>query len=97
MVKRCHGSQQGTRNKLKKNPRNKGKVSVVRHLQEFEKGQSVLVKVEPSVKKNVIHHRFMSKPGTIIEKRGKAYRVRMKDLNKEKDLFVLPVHLRRLS
>jgi len=96
MVKRSHGAQQGTRDKLKKKPRDKGKVSIVKQLQSFEVGEKVLIKVEPSIKGNVIHHRFMSKPGTIVEKRGSAYRVRVKDMNKDKDLFVLPVHLKRL-
>ena len=96
MVKRAHGPQQNTRNKLRKKPRNRGKVSIVKQLQEFKKGDKVLIKVEPSVKKNIIHRRFMTKPGTIIEKRGRAYRVRVKDMKKEKDIFVLPVHLKKL-
>jgi len=52
--------------------------------------------VEPGFKKNLIHRRFMKKSGIVVEKRGEAYRVRVKDLNKEKDVFVLPVHLKRL-
>lgn len=96
MVTRSHGPQQGVRHKIKKKPRDRGKVSVVKHLQDFKNGDKVMIKVEPSVKKNLIHRRFMRKPGTVIEKRGHAYRVRVKDLKKEKDLFVLPVHLKRL-
>ena len=96
MVTRSHGPQQNTRNKLKKKPRDKGKVSIAKHLQSFKPGERVMIKVEPSYKKNIIHRRFMRKPGTIIEKRGHAYRVRVKDLNKEKDVFVLPIHLKKI-
>ena len=96
MVTKNHGPQYNTRRKLTKKPRNRGKISLVKQLETFKVGESVLVKVEPGFKKNVIHHRFMSKPGIIVEKRGKAYRVRVKDMKKEKDLFVLPVHLRKL-
>ncbi|MBN1924171.1 MAG: 50S ribosomal protein L21e [Nanoarchaeota archaeon] len=96
MVKRSHGPQQKTRKKLTKKPRDKGKVSVVKQLQSFKEGDMVMIKVEPSVKGNVIHRRFMDKTATVIEKKGKAYRVRVKQLNKEKDLYVLPVHLVRL-
>lgn len=96
MVTRSHGPQQGVRHKIRKKPRDKGKVSVVKHLQSFKEGDKVMIHVEPSIKKNLIHRRFMRKPGTVVEKRGKAYRVRVKDLNKEKDVFVLPVHLKRL-
>ena len=97
MVKRAHGPQQKTRKKLTKKPRDKGKVSIVKQLQSFKIGDRVLIKVEPSIKGNVIHRRFMSKPGTVMEKRGNAYRIRIKDMKKEKDLFVLPVHLKKLK
>ncbi|PIU62322.1 50S ribosomal protein L21e [archaeon CG_4_10_14_0_2_um_filter_Archaea_38_6] len=96
MVTRCHGPQQNTRDKLKKKTGTKGKISVVKYLQEFKVGDNVLINVEPGFKKNLIHRRFMKKSGIVVEKRGEAYRVRVKDLNKEKDVFVLPVHLKRL-
>ncbi len=97
MVKRAHGPQQNTRKILKKKARDRGKLSVVKFFQEFKEGERVMIKAEPSVKKNIPHRRFLNKPGIIIGKRGHAYRVRVNDLNKEKDIFVLPIHLRRLK
>jgi large subunit ribosomal protein L21e len=96
MPKRSHGPQQGCRNALRKTPRNKGKVSITKQLKEFEVGDKVLIKIEPTIKKNVIHRRFINKPGTVVERRGNAYRIRVNDLHKEKDVFVIPVHLRKL-
>jgi large subunit ribosomal protein L21e len=96
MPTRCHGPQQGCRKVLTRTPRDKGKVSIVKQLKKYDIGDKVLVKVEPMIKKNLIHRRFMNKSGIIIEKRGNAYRVRIKDMKKEKDVLVLPVHLRKL-
>jgi len=87
---------QGCRKLLTRTPRNKGKVSIVKQLRNFEIGDKVFIKVEPMLKKNTIHKRFMSKPGIVVEKRGKAYRVRVKQMNKEKDVLVMPVHLKKL-
>jgi len=97
MPKRAHGKQQGCRKILTRTPRNKGKVSIVKQLKKFEIGDKVMVKIEPMIKKNLIHRRFLNKSGVIIEKRGEAYRVRVKDLNKEKDVLVKPFHLIKLG
>jgi large subunit ribosomal protein L21e len=96
MPKRSHGPQTGCRKILTRTPRDKGKVSIVKQLRSFNIGDNVLVKIEPMIKKNLIHKRFLNKSGVIVEKRGNAYRVRVKDMNKEKDVMVLPVHLKKL-
>ena len=96
MPTRPHGKQQGCRNKLLRKPRDKGKVSIVKQLKKFEVGDNVMVKVEPMIKKNLIHRRFLNKSGVIVEKRGNAYRVRVNDSNKKKDVLVKPVHLIKL-
>lgn len=97
MPTRSHGKQQGCRKVLTRTPRNKGKVSIVKQLKSFNVGDKVFIKVEPMIKKNIIHRRFFNKLGTVIEKRGNAYRIRVNDLNKEKDVMVLPVHLKRVK
>ncbi len=96
MVTRSHGPQQNTRKKIRKKKRDRGKVSVDKYVQEFKEGDKVLIKPEPSVKKNLIHRRFIRKTGEIIGKRGKAYRIRVKDLKKNKEVFILPIHLKKL-
>jgi len=96
MPKRSHGYQSGCRRILTRTPRNKGKVSIVKQLKSFKIGDNVLVKIEPMVKKNLIHKRFLNKSGVVVEKRGNAYRVRISDMNMKKDVLVLPVHLRKL-
>ena len=95
-MKRAHGAQQNTRNKLKKKPRNRGKISVDKYMQEFKTGEKVLIKPEPSVKKNIPHRRFIRKIGEITGKRGKAYKIKVKDMNAVKEVFIMPIHLKKL-
>ena len=95
MVKRAKGARQGTRYKLRKHPRQRGKVGVSRFLQKFEEGDKVIISPEPSVQRNTPFRRFIGKMGKVIGKRGKSYIVEIKDGRKLKNIICLPVHLRR--
>ncbi|VVB74144.1 50S ribosomal protein L21e [Candidatus Tiddalikarchaeum anstoanum] len=96
MVVKSHGGQVKSRNSLRKTPRNKGKFSVSRCVQPFKDGDRVIIKVEPTVKDNQVHHRFMNRLGTIMGRRGKAYVVKVNDFGKDKTIYVIPIHLRKL-
>ncbi len=95
MAKRSHGPKQGTRKKLKKDRRARGKLTIRRIVQEFKEGEKVIIKPEPSVQKGLPHKRFIGKQGEIIGKRGKAYILEVRDGNKLKQVISLPVHLRK--
>ncbi len=96
MVQRSGGFRRKTRHKLKKNIREKGKISIRKYLQEFKLGDKVLLKAEPSIQKGMYFPRFHSKVGIIKEKQGKCYKVLIKDHNKEKFLIVHPIHLSKV-
>ena len=96
MSKRVGGFRRKTRHKLAKSLREKGKLSIRKYLQEFKKGDKVLLKAEPSVHKGIYYPRFHGKTGVIKNKKGNCYEVAIKDNKKEKILIVHPVHLRRL-
>ncbi len=96
MVKRSHGPKRSTRKKLRKSVRTRGKVPIRRFIQEFKKGEVVIIKPEPSVQKGLPHHRFIGREGVIINTKGRAYIVGVKDGGKLKQVITLPVHLRRL-
>lgn len=87
------GSRRKTRNKLRKRPRTKGKISIANYLQTFKAGEKVCLNAEPAVQKGMYHPRFHGKIGEIKGKRGKCYEVVIKDGSKEKILVVHPVHL----
>ena len=92
---RIGGFRRKTRYKLTKGIREKGKVTVTRHLQEFKVGERVRLKLEPSVHKGTFNPRFQGKNGVVKAKKGNCYEVLIKDMNKEKNVVVHPVHLVR--
>ena len=96
MVKRSGGFRRKTRSKLRKKKSERGKISIRRYLQNFNIGDMVYLKAEPSIHKGMYFPRFHGKSGVIIDTQGRCYKVRIKDGNKEKTLIVHPVHLKSI-
>jgi len=96
MTYRTKGTRVGTRKKLSKSSRNRGKISINAFLQKFEVGNAVLIKPEPAYHKGMPYKRFFGHQGKVLEKRGKAYIVEVKDGGKKKKLICSPIHLRRM-
>ena len=96
MVKRSHGLRGGTRRKLSKPVREHGKIKIRAHLQKFELGDNVQIKVDSSVQKGMPYKRFFGKQGKVIEERGNAYVISVRDGGKIKSVICAPVHLRKL-
>lgn len=94
MVTKIGGSKRKARYKLKKEKRQRGKISTSRYMQSFDIGQRVHLSIEPSVHKGDYHLQYLGKTGIIRGSRGKCYEVAIKDGNKEKLLIVHPIHLR---
>ena len=94
-MKRTGTARRKTRSLFKKNIREKGKISIRNYLQSFKEGEKVLLKAEPAVQKGMYFRRFHGKTGEIIGKQGKSYKIKLNDKNKEKQLIVHPVHLRK--
>lgn len=93
MVKRTRGIRQASRNKLRKDARDKGMPPINRILKHFEVGDIVSIRLEPAVHKGMPHHRYQGKIGTVTATRGSSYLVELKDGNKKKVLISRPVHL----
>ncbi len=81
-----------TRKKL----RQKGKISLTRYFQEFKSGDSVAVARELSIPLGY-SKRIQGRTGKVIEKRGAAYLVELRDLNKLKRYCVKPIHLKKIQ
>lgn len=96
MAKRIGGFRRKTRHKLKKHSKRKGKISLQDYFQEFGVGETVCLKIEPSVHKGMCFPRYSGKRGIIQGKRGRCYEVMIKDGKKEKELIIHPIHLKRL-
>ena len=95
MVMRIGGSRRKTRYKLKKEIRQKGKISLTNYFQSFKIGDKVYMSAEPAVQKGFYHPRFFGKSGIITAKRGACYQIRIEDGGKQKTLLAHPVHLKR--
>ena len=94
-MKRIGKARRKTRNILKKPQGQKGKVSLTKFLQKFDKGDKVLMKAEPAVQTGQYYRRFHGKVGKIEEKQGDCYKVSIKDGGKAKTVIVHPIHLRK--
>jgi large subunit ribosomal protein L21e len=64
--------------------------------QKFSEGDKVVVVRELSVSSN-FPKRMIGKTGIVESKRGKAYIIKMKDMNKDKKFILEPIHLRRIK
>ncbi len=93
-MQKSEGFRSGTRYKLKKHPREKGLYPITRALKQFENGQIVHVKLDPSVQKGMPHPKFHGKTGKIVGQRGSAFIVEVKDGNATKEIIARPQHLR---
>jgi len=92
-MRRSKGFKSGTRYKLKKGVRAKGKLCISKVLQKFSLGDKVHIVLNPGVQKGMPHPRFHGKTGTVIEKRGRAYLVEISENNAKKTAICASAHL----
>ncbi len=96
MVERSKGYRVGTRKKLRKKVRDRGRIKIRKTLQNLEVDDSVIIDVDSSYHKGMPHKRFFGKHGKVIEKRGDAYLVELKLGNKPKKIICSPIHLKKI-
>ncbi|MEM5815243.1 MAG: 50S ribosomal protein L21e [Candidatus Aenigmatarchaeota archaeon] len=92
MVKKSQGFRVKTRKKLKREARYR--TPITKFLQDFEIGNKVAIVQEPSSFKGMPFSRFRGLVGEVIEKRGRAYVVKVKIGNKIKKVICRPEHLK---
>jgi large subunit ribosomal protein L21e len=84
----------GTRNKLKNRARERGTSPPQRAIQEYEVGQKVHLKIDPSVREGRFHPRFSGHTGEVVGTQGRSFKVEITDGGKTKTLIARPAHLR---
>ena len=89
------GPLSGNRNKLTNHPRERGTSPPQRAIQEFEPGEKVHLKLDPSVHEGRFPPRFGGHTGEILGTQGRAYRVEINDGGKAKEIVTVAAHLRR--
>jgi large subunit ribosomal protein L21e len=89
-----NGPLSNTRGKLENDPRDRGTSPPQRAVTEFEEGQKVHLKIDPSVEDGRFHPRFNGLTGTVEGKQGTAFKVAITDGGKEKTVLAAAAHLR---
>lgn len=97
MVKRSKGLMVNTRKVFRKSPKDRGKPPVTRYLQNFEIGDKASIVLEPTSQKGQPHHRYQGKVGTVVDKKGSCFVIRIKTDKKYKDIISRPEHLRPIK
>lgn len=92
MGTKSRGKRAGTRRKLKKSKGSKSSLS--NHIQDFEEGKKVIVKIDPSVQKGMPHPKYQGNVGEIKGKQGRCFKLEIKNGNKKKELVAHPAHLK---
>lgn len=80
----------------RKKIRTRGKLQLSRYFQELKKGDSVAVIKEKALKSS-FPIRLQGRTGIVEGKRGKAYLIKIKDQNKEKQFIIEPIHLKKIK
>ena len=80
----------------RKSLRDRGKIQLSKYFQEFNEGDSVAVVREKSLQPS-FPGRIQGRTGIIEEKRGKAFVVKIKDINQKKRYLIEPIHLKKIK
>jgi len=75
--------------------RQRGKLPLSQYFQEFQEGDKVNLKINSSVQTGQFFPRFHGLTGVVVGKRGFCYQIKVYDQNKEKTVFVHPIHLKK--
>jgi large subunit ribosomal protein L21e len=89
-----NGPLNGTRGKLSNDPRDRGASPPQRAIQEYDAGQKVHLKLDPSVSEGRFHPRFNGHTGTVVGTQGSAFKVDINDGGKDKTVIARPAHLK---
>jgi len=81
----------------KKSVRERGKLRFSEYFKVLKEGDRVAVVREKAETKDAFPKRIQGRTGVVVGKRGGSYLVNLKELNKEKQFIIKPVHLKRLG
>ena len=93
MVKSSKGFRSRSRGTFTKEVRERGLPPVSRFLREFEVGDRVMVRIEPSDPHGQPHPRYQGRTCIVVGRSGRAYRIAFLDGGKPKELIATPIHL----
>lgn len=80
----------------RKSIRTRGKLQFSRAFQNLEEGDLVAVVREPAMQPR-FPKRIQGQTGVIEKKKGKAFTVKINDMDKEKRFIIEPIHLKKIQ
>jgi len=95
-MQRIGGLRRKTRHLFTVPRRMKGKVTITKHMEEFEEGDKVKLIYNATIHKSPFKARHYGRVGVVSKKRGSCYEVSVKTDHSVKTVIVHPVHLQRL-
>jgi len=87
------GYRHRTRALLRRRVRERGKTGLSKLLRDYQPGDRVVIKLDPSVHKGMPHRRFQGRVGVVGDRRGRAYVVNITQGKAVKEIIVRPEHL----
>ncbi len=97
MVKASKGTRKRTRKKLGKRPRDRGLPPITHFFTEFELGDRAAIVIDPSIQKGQPNSRYHGLTGTVLERRGRAYILGVRQGGLTKKIIAAPEHLRKVQ
>jgi large subunit ribosomal protein L21e len=89
------GIRRKSRSVLSKRVREKGRVPLSRLLTSYEKGEKVVINIDPGIHKAMPHKRYQGKVATILGTRGKAYILEIPQRKTVKTIITTAYHIRK--
>jgi large subunit ribosomal protein L21e len=89
---RSHGPRKRTREKFRRSR----KTPINEFLKKFEKGDKIVIDINSSSVRGMPFKRFQGLSGKVLEKRGKAYLLEIKDGKKLKKIIASPEHIKKI-
>jgi len=80
----------------RKKIRTRGKIQLSRYFQSLKEGDNVSIVKNVSIASS-FPDRLQGRTGIVVEKRGRAYVVKVMDHDKEKKFIIEPIHLKRIT
>ena len=76
--------------------RTRGKLQLSRYFQELNEGDFVAISRERAIQSS-FPKRLQGITGVVEGRRGKAYMIKIKDGNKDKQILIEPIHLKKIK
>lgn len=91
-MRHSRGYRNRGRKVLRQHPRERGYRGLSRLMYQYSVGDYVIIDIDPTFIETAPHRRYQGRVGRIIEKRGRAYVIEVREGRKIKKIIATPDH-----